>query len=106
MREPFENWWASLPSRLPRGTVIRPWSEYSGYGDRTFRFLEIDRDGALVVDPPLRRVSKEDFVMAYRIWDEYCRGIMPRSKTTANTVNSTYILGVLRWFDDQIQGVR
>lgn len=105
MREPFEDWWASLPSRVPRGTIMRAWSEHSGYRDSTFRFMEIDKDGALVVDPPLRRVSKEDFAMVYRIWDEYCKGVIPRSKITANTVNSTYILGVLRWFDEHPQGV-
>ena len=100
MREKFEEWWASLPNRLPGGTLIRVWSERSGYTNQTFRFREIDREGAVVVDPPLRRVSKGDFAMVYRIWGDYCSGLIPRSKITENTVNSTYIISVLRWFDD------
>src|SRR5579859_5410665 len=100
MRQRFEDWWTSLPDRLPRGTTIRTWSQHSGYRGETFAFREIDRDGAFVVEPPLRRVSKQDFGMVYRIWEDYCRGLTPRKKITDYTVNSTYIIAVLRWFDD------
>jgi hypothetical protein len=38
--------------------------------------------------------------MVYRIWEDYCRGLTPRKKMTDYTVNSTYIIAVLRRFDD------
>ena len=100
-REKFDHWWGSLPDRLPRETAIRVWRQNSGYSAQTFKFKGIDRDGALVVDPPLRRISKEDFAMVYRIWEDYTSGLTPRSKITGATVNSTYIISVLRWFDEQ-----
>src|SRR5215831_1854836 len=101
MREPFEEWWTNLPSRLPDGTEVRVWSEHSGYLDAWFEFLHIDKDDNVVVSPPFRRISKQDFAMVYRLWGDYVRGIVPRSRITAKTVNSTYIIGILRWFDEQ-----
>ena len=90
-----------LPTRLKGGTVVPVWSEHAGYKGGSFKFLEIDKDGAAVVDPPLRRISKNDFAFVYRIWGEYRKGIYPRSKITAQTVNSTCIIGILRWLDDR-----
>jgi hypothetical protein len=103
MRPRFEEWWANLPALLPRGTDIRAWSEHSGYTGGTFRFVEIDWDGALVIKSPLRRISIGDFEMVYKLWPEYRDGIVPRSKINAITVNSTYIIGILHWFDEQAE---
>ena len=101
MQQDFEDWWNRLPDRIPAGTTVQTWSQPKGHLSATFKFRELDRDEQeVVVDDPLRRITKHDFEMIYGIWEEYCRGVVARTRINGRTVNSTYIIGILRWLDE------
>jgi len=45
-------------------------------------------------------IPKQDFKMIYEIWEEYCGGVMARSKISEETHNSTYVISILHWLDE------
>ena len=100
MRQNFEDWWECLPNRIPAGTVINAWSQLKDDLPGEFTFKMLDNDWSqVVIENPSRNIAKYDFKWVYGFWEEYCRGVLARSKINEGTVNSTYIISILHWLD-------
>ena len=90
------------PDDVPRNIIwsdtIRNWSRHSGYRGNDFtihavetRYVEINSPGA----ENIQHVAREHFARVHEHWKAYNAGVFARSRLTAITRFSTYVISIL-----------
>ncbi|MFQ5863375.1 MAG: hypothetical protein ACE5IC_09690 [Candidatus Brocadiales bacterium] len=104
---PFSNTWSALQSNLAVGMTIPDWTAARGLLDDSFSIasvtsthVEIDTPGA----QNIQRVPRDDFEVVYNLWQDYCRGAVPRHQIRDLTRFSKYIISIFHWLEGQLGG--
>ena len=94
----FDAVWAQIQRKIAPGDTIRNWSRHSGYRGNDFtihavetRYVEINSPGA----ENIQHVAREHFARVHEHWKAYNAGVFARSRLTAITRFSTYVISIL-----------
>jgi hypothetical protein len=100
---PFTDAWAALQTTLFVGATIQNWTARNGHIGEPFEIVAITPDVVVVVAPRARTpqtVRRADFEKVYALWDDYARGLIPRSAFTPLTRYSKYVISILHWLQE------
>lgn len=100
---PFTEAWAALQATLCAGTRIPNWTARSGQVGEPFEIGSINPDVVVIIAPGARTpqiVRRADFEKVYALWDDYVRGLVPRSAFTPLTRYSKYVISILHWMQE------
>ena len=92
-----------IRSELPEGTIIRNWSQASGYLNTRTKIENVEQNAIVVSSEDTafpRRINMDEIARINSHWDDYCAGRFPRHRLRDESHNSTYILAILHWYYD------
>lgn len=95
--------WLGLRQALKPGTEVRGRGKARGYSDLRFRIVDSDAGSIAIISPTIsasRRFGRAEFEKLFDLWVGYCAGQVSRQEITAISQNSSYILAILRWYED------
>src|SRR5258708_27303178 len=85
---------------LKPGTRIPHWSADGNDRIGSFVVAKIDHD-RIWIEEPKRYIRWPDFYRVYAVWSNYRRRVIPRTKITELTGNSTYVISILNWLESK-----
>jgi len=103
MTPTFEEAWSDIQLRLTPGTVVKNWSADKGYTGGRFKITGLDSSSVLIQSEHMnqeRHVSKGDFERLFAFWPAYTCGTVGRSELAKRSQNTTYILSILHWREE------
>jgi hypothetical protein len=100
MRPTFDQWWSTLPVRLPAGTSVTCWSRDGFDSGGGFVIGQVSPECIEIVHPP-RRIAKSDVRQMWEWWPDFKYGAKARSTLTRRSLNTTYILSILHWLENR-----
>jgi hypothetical protein len=100
---PFTDAWATLQAVLFVGATIPNWTARNGRIGEPFEIVAINPDAVVIIAPGAstpQMVRRADFEKVYALWDDYVRGLVPRSAFTPLTRYSKYVISILHWLHE------
>ena len=95
--------WQKIISQLKPGMSIRNWTALNGYLGDEMKVVRITND-KIVIDSPKAKyhqhVTKDDFEVVWKNWDDYKSGQVQRQEIRKNTRFSKYVISVLHWLEE------
>jgi hypothetical protein len=104
----FDRAWGGLTQALRPRQTLSGWSRDKGITSLKFQIAEIDSTSVTVIpgQGKRRRISKGDFAQVFAFWPEYLRGDLPRHAMANISQNTSYIFGILHWYETSEVGTK
>jgi hypothetical protein len=100
----FKDVWRKIRQRVSKGDDIRNWSYDNGYTGNVSHVEQVNYDEVVFsgerTNKP-RHVLRTDFETVFEHWEQYKQGLVSRDVITKISRNSTYILSLFHWLENE-----
>jgi hypothetical protein len=96
--------WNEIRSRLTPNARVCHWS-VTGRAKGEFEIQEVTPDEIVLRthSGTIRKVPRKSFEVIFPLWQEYKSGRAQRIELTEESYNSTYVVSVLHWLEEQAE---